>query len=87
MRLFYRTVNQKVILRNVGTVNYTTGVISIENLIITESPSSYFTLVIKPGATDIVSARNQIVSISPSLMKVTPVVNRDADNYSFVRVA
>lgn len=87
LRLFYRTVDQKVILRYVGTVNYTTGVISIENLIITESPSSYFTLVIKPGATDIVSARNQIVSISPSLMKVTPVVNRDADNYSFVRVA
>lgn len=85
LRLFYRTIDQKVLIKYIGTVNYVTGLISIEDLIITSSPSSYFTLIIKPGATDVVSARNQIVSISPQLMKINPIINRDADNYNFVR--
>lgn len=86
LRLFYRTVSQKIILKYIGTVNYVTGSIKIEDLIITQSASSYFTLIIKPGSTDIVSARNQIASISSKLLKITPIVNRDADNYNFVRV-
>lgn len=86
LRLFYKTTTQKIFLKYIGDVNYATGLISINNLIITSASSSYFTLMIKPGATDIVSARNQIVSISPELMTITPIVNKDADNYSFVRI-
>lgn len=83
LRLFYYESGRKVVIRNVGTVNYNTGLITINDLIITGIPQDSFKLVIKPQSNDVVSVRNQIASIAPQLVTITPVVDKTADNYSF----
>lgn len=83
LRLFYLDGNTKVLVRYVGTVNYSTGNITISNLIITGLEGAAWTLVIKPQSNDVVSSLNQIASISRSLLKVTPVIDTVANSYKF----
>jgi hypothetical protein len=84
IRMFYYIGNDKVIIKNVGTINYTKGLIKINDVIITGLASPSFLFVIKPKSNDVVSARNQIVTIPPELVTVTPVVDiTTPDNYQF----
>lgn len=83
LRLFYFNGNVKTLVRYVGTVNYSTGYITISNLIITGLESAVWTLVIKPQSNDVVSSLNQIASISKTLLTVTPVIDKAANAYKF----
>jgi hypothetical protein len=83
LRLFYLANNTKVLVKYVGTVNYETGIISISGLTLTATDGPMFTLIIKPQSNDVVSARNQIVTINPRLLNVNAVIDTTADNYKF----
>jgi hypothetical protein len=83
LRLFYLANNTKVFVKYVGTVNYETGAISISGLTLTATDGPMFTLTIKPQSNDVVSARNQIVNISSSLLNAYAVIDTTADKYKF----
>lgn len=83
LRLFYMDSGRKVLVKNIGTVNYSTGLITLNDLVITGTASPSFKLIIKPQSFDIASVRNQVVSIRPELTSVTAVVETTADNYKF----
>lgn len=83
LRMFYYLGGTKVEVKRIGTVDYDKGIIRINNLIVTGVGDDGFKFVIKPQSNDIASIRNQIVTIPPELVKVTPVVNSAADNYKF----
>ncbi len=83
LRLFYYLNNAKQFVKYVGTVDYSSGVISISDLILTGVVDGTFTLVIKPQSNDVVSVRNQIVYIKDSLVNVNAVVDTAADSYKF----
>lgn len=79
IRLFKLTSgNTKVILNNIGTVNYSTGSIDIPSLNIT-TVEEELTLTIKPESYDVISVRDQIVGIPSDLITVNVIV----DNVSF----
>jgi hypothetical protein len=83
LRLFYLANNTKVLVKYVGTVDYENGIISISGLTLTGTEGPLFTLIIKPQSNDVVSARNQIATISSSLLNVNAVIDTKADNYKF----
>lgn len=83
LRLFYYANNVKQFVKYIGTVNYETGIISISDLILTGVVDGTFTLTIKPQSNDVVSARNQIVYIKDTLVKVNAVIDTSADSYKF----
>ena len=83
LRLFYFLDNIKTFIKYVGTVNYTSGLITINNLTITGTETGTFKLVIKPQSNDVTSARNQIVMIDETLINVKPILNTTADRYTF----
>lgn len=83
LRLFYYSGAEKIEVRSVGYVIYSKGLIVIENVIITGIPENTFKLIIKPQSNDVVSVRNQIVSIRPELLKITAIEETDANNYKF----
>jgi len=76
---YYRLVaNVRIPIRqNVGTVNYDTGEIIINNFIAQGYPAGvdYLDLYVKPASTDLVPLRNQIITIEDSDINVT--VERD----------
>jgi len=63
LRLFYYEGNTKILIKNIGYVIYSKGLIVIDDLIITGISDSVFKLIIKPQSNDVVSAKNQIVAI------------------------
>lgn len=83
LRLFYYVQNTKIFVKNVGTVDYANGVINVNNLIITGLGSDVFKFVVKPQSNDVISVRNQIVNIEPTLLTITPIVDTNAEQYKF----
>lgn len=83
LRLFYYNGGKKVFVRNIGTVIYSKGLITINDLIITGVADNIFEIIIKPQSNDVASIRNQIVYIGNNLVTITPVIDTDANNYSF----
>lgn len=83
LRIFQLTNNVKNYIETVGTVSYNTGVFEINGLTITDIEGSAFKFIIKTQSNDVVSVRNQIVSIDSSLLTVTPIVDTSAANYKF----
>ena len=83
LRLFYFLDNVKTFVKYVGTVNYSSGLITINNLTITGTETGTFKLVIKPQSNDVTSARNQIVMIDETLINIKPILNTAADRYTF----
>lgn len=86
LRMFARKGLTKQYLKNgaaVGTVNYDTGVVTFDNLVITGVVGSEFLLTIKPQSNDVVSARNKIVTIRRANTTITPVIEALADKYKF----
>ena len=83
LRLFYYNGGKKVLVRYVGTVSYSTGLIMISDLIVTGVADNMFELIVKPQSNDVASIRNQIVYIGNNLVTITPVIDTDANNYSF----
>ena len=83
LRLFYYDGPNKIIVKNVGTINYDKGLMLIDDLIITGITTDAFSFILKPQSNDVASVRNQVVSIDPSMVTVTPVIDRPANTYKF----
>jgi hypothetical protein len=83
LRMFYYSGGKKVAVKNVGTVVYSKGLITIDSLTITGISDVDFRLIIKPQSNDIVSVRNDIITIPPDLVTITPVIDAVGDKYSF----
>jgi hypothetical protein len=83
IRMFYYLGSTKQFLKNVGTIDYAKGLITLDNIIITGLNEDTFTFVIKPQSNDVVSTRNQIVMIPTEMLTITPVVDKSADQYKF----
>lgn len=83
LKMFYYTGNVKVYVRDVGSVDYSTGYIKIQNIIITSSEDNVIDLIIKPQSNDVVSVRNQIVNISAPSLKIAGVSNTINSRYTF----
>lgn len=84
LRLFYyNSSGQKVIIRNVGTVNYSTGLINITGVQITSLFGQSLTMIIKPQSNDVVSTQNQFAQIDQTLLTIIPVEDYPSKNYTF----
>lgn len=84
LRLFYRsTTGVKVVLQTIGTLNYRTGRISITDLTISSLDTELFKFIIRPQSYDVVSVRNQFVTIDQSLITITPVIDISTNTYKF----
>lgn len=83
LRLYYLNNNEKVLVKYVGTVTYSTGIISINDLVITDIVDSVWTFVFKPQSNDVVGRLNHIINIDEFMLTITPVIERDATSYRF----
>jgi hypothetical protein len=82
--------NHVIVNPTIGTVNYATGYIKIQNLNITALAETTFEIIIKPQSNDVVSAFHQIARIAPSRMTITSIIDttsngdlRAGQNYVF----
>lgn len=81
LKLFYYvgTSNTKRYTNNnAGTVNYTTGYITIDDINIASASDNVVTLTIKPSSNDVVSVRSQLVSILEDEISVNAIVDKVA---------
>lgn len=87
MRLYYRDANdKKVILRaNCGTVNYTEGSFTIENLNITGLTSGNLTFMINPASYDVIGTLSQFAMIDSN--QLTIEVIDDATKSSYIQTS
>lgn len=84
LRMFYYIGDKKeFVKKDVGTVNYSTGIVTITDVIITGIEGAEFKLVVKPQSNDVASSRNQIVTIPSTLLTVTAIIDKSADRYQF----
>lgn len=75
LRLFYLdNLNNKVSISDIGTINYSKGIVNITGLNIRSLYTNSFRLKIVPGDSDIYSSHHQFLRISPSLIKITPFI-------------
>ncbi len=84
LRLFYYVGagTKKYVNENQGSVNYATGVITINNLNITYAENNLLTFTIKPQSNDVVSVRNQLAIISENDLVVNAIVDPIASGTS-----
>lgn len=73
--------NEKIIIKNVGTINYNLGLVNITGLTITNLLDPQFYFKIKTQSYDVISIRNQIVTI-PSNRITVNVIDDKTDAYS-----
>jgi hypothetical protein len=77
LRLFYYTgTNTKVFInKTLGTVNYATGKLVINDFIILSATDNIITFNCVPDSNDVVSVRNQIVAINQNNTKISVIVD------------
>jgi hypothetical protein len=69
-----------------GTVNYSTGVIKLTDLIITRVDNNLFELIIKPASNDVITTMNNIVQIN--LDKITvDVISQTSSTKNYIFTA
>lgn len=80
LRLFYyvTSTTKSFVNTNFGSVNYSTGIITVNALEITSAPDNLLIFFIKPQSNDVVSVRNQLAYIRPEDTEVNAVVDRVA---------
>ncbi len=77
MRLFRYDLNlNKEYLINVGTINYKTGSIELNNLNVIGLDGPVAELIIKPQSNDVISIRNQLVRIPEETITINVIVDR-----------
>ena len=79
LRMYYYVGDIKTYFRTFGTVNYSTGTITLNELEITgidQTQSDIFELIIKPQSQDVVSVRNQLVTIPDSNINVSVILDK-----------
>lgn len=81
LRVTYLENNiQKVLISNIGTINYSTGKVNINSATFQRFTGDYIELTGVPASPDIISLRNSIVLIDKNKIKVTPVI--ESQNYN-----
>ena len=77
LRLFYYTgTSTKVFInKTLGTVNYTTGRLVINDFVILSATDNIITFNCVPDSNDVVSVRNQIVAINQNNTKISVIVD------------
>ena len=76
LRLFYKDSNgNKVIVSDAGAVDYKNGFIVINNLTISGLYLTDFIFVVNPRYTDVVSNRNQFVTIQDHMVNIAPLLD------------
>ncbi len=79
LRMYYYVGDIKTYFRTFGTVDYSTGTITMNELEITgidQSQSDIFELIIKPQSNDVVSIRNQLVTIPDNNINVSVILDQ-----------
>ena len=79
LKMYYYIADIKTYYRTFGTIDYTSGTITMNELEITgidQEHSDIFELIIKPQSNDIVSIRNQLVNIPDDYINVTMVLDK-----------
>lgn len=76
LRMFYRdSLNNKTYIGDVGTIDYSKGLINIKNITITSLYGNEFKLIIIPEINDVVSNKNQFVQIDISNVSIIPTID------------
>lgn len=85
LRLFYRAdaTGEKVVVQDIGTVNYTTGSIRINDLNITRLATSSLDITIIPKSYDVISTQNLFVVIGADRLSLSAAPNTTS-SYTFV---
>lgn len=83
LRLFYYLNGVKTAVKNIGTVDYATGILKVNDLIITSVEGNTPEFIIKTQSNDVTSSRNHIVTIAEDMLTITPIINTTADDYKF----
>lgn len=79
LRMYYYVGDIKTYFRTFGTINYSTGTVTLNELEITgidQTQSDIFELIIKPQSQDVVSVRNQLVTIPNSKINVSVILDK-----------
>jgi hypothetical protein len=79
LKMYYYDIDIKTYYRTFGTIDYTMGTITMDSLEITgvdQTNGGIFELIIKPQSNDVVSVRNQLVTIPDSMINVTMVLDK-----------
>ena len=73
---YYTGTNTKVFInKTLGTVNYVTGKLVINDLIIASAPNNLIEIICTPDSNDVVSVRNQIVALNQNSTRVSVIVD------------
>lgn len=92
LKMYYFNVDVKTFFRTFGTIDYQTGTISMPELEITgiDQSTGILELIIKPQSNDVVSIRNQLVTIPDEQINVQVILDKVAvgdpaggSNYQF----
>lgn len=87
LRLFYYNPQDytKVFTNlKAGTVNYTTGILVINNLFVAGIAESDLEVIIKPQSNDILSKHNQIVNINTQYLTINTIQELTGSSHQFV---
>lgn len=86
LRMFYRSpqTGEKVFARNIGTIEYSTGKIRIDDIVIDRLASFDLVFTIIPESYDVLSTQNQFVLIDFTRLNVTPIEESSVTPYTFV---
>jgi len=79
LRMYYYTIDIKTYYRNFGLIDYQTGTVTMPELEITgidQSQDGIFELIVKPQSNDVVSVRNQLVTIPDNYINVSMVLDK-----------
>lgn len=71
IRMVKTTGDVHSVVRNVGTVDYDTGLIKLINFSVDSYDGNYFKIFVKTREKDILGSRNEILSIEPDEIKLT----------------
>ena len=87
LRLFTKSdTNEKIILKSIGTVNYQTGTITVQDLNIISLVGGEFYFRVKPLSNDVSSSHSQFIKIDEKLLDIDVVENSGSDNFSHVAI-
>ena len=77
--------NVRVPITDIGTIDYSNGIITLTGLNIAGLVSSDVALdfTIEPDSNDVAAQRNHIILVDPNLLTVTPIIEKIAESYQF----
>ena len=84
IRLFYyaNANTKKYVNTNQGTVDYTNGIITVNDINITYANNNKLTFTIKPQSNDVVSVRSQLVMIAEDQLAINAIADTVATGSS-----